>query len=87
MTGYHPDFEFLERQGIRLDPETRRPQINPDTLETNVPGIYVAGVIVGGFKNLRHLHRKRPLPRPPNISAMTGKGKLHEAAPVAPPGE
>ena len=37
MTGYHPDFDFLEEQGIRLDPETRRPEVNPDTLETNVP--------------------------------------------------
>jgi thioredoxin reductase (NADPH) len=50
MTGYHPDFEFLEQQGIRLDPETRRPQVNPDSLETNVPGIYVAGVVVGGLR-------------------------------------
>src|ERR1039458_4654428 len=33
LTGYHPDFSFLERQGIKLDPETCRPQVNPDTLE------------------------------------------------------
>ncbi len=48
MTGYHPDFTFLERQGIRLDPETRRPEVNSETLETNRAGIYVAGVVVGG---------------------------------------
>src|SRR5208282_5068335 len=48
MTGYHPDFEFLKAQGIELDAKTQRPAINPDTLETNVPGLYVAGVIVGG---------------------------------------
>ena len=48
MTGYHPDFSFLERQGIELDPETRRPKVNSETLETNRPGIYVAGVVVGG---------------------------------------
>jgi thioredoxin reductase (NADPH) len=48
MTGYNPDFEFLKRQGIRLDPVTQKPELNPETLETNVPGMYVAGVVVGG---------------------------------------
>jgi thioredoxin reductase (NADPH) len=48
LTGYQPDFAFLMRQGIRLDPKTQKPAVNPDTLETNVPGLYVAGVIVGG---------------------------------------
>jgi thioredoxin reductase (NADPH) len=48
MTGYNPDFEFLKRQGIRLDPTTQKPELNPETLETNVPGMYVAGVVVGG---------------------------------------
>jgi bacillithiol disulfide reductase len=48
LTGYQPDFAFLERQGIELDPKTQKPSVNPDTLETNVPGLYVAGVIVGG---------------------------------------
>ena len=48
LTGYRPDFAFLVRQGIQLDPATQKPAVNPDTLETNVPGLYVAGVIVGG---------------------------------------
>ena len=48
LTGYTPDFAFLKRQGIALDPRTQKPAVNPDTLETNVPGLYVAGVIVGG---------------------------------------
>ena len=48
MTGYNPDFEFLKRQGIRLDPVTQKPEINAETLETNGPGLYVAGVVVGG---------------------------------------
>jgi thioredoxin reductase (NADPH) len=48
LTGYQPDFAFLQRQGIELDPKTQKPAVNPDTLETNVPGLYVAGVIVGG---------------------------------------
>ena len=49
LTGYHPDFSFLERLGVRLDAENDRcPVCNPQTLESNVPGIYLAGVIVAG---------------------------------------
>ena len=87
MTGYHPDFEFLERQGIRLDPVTRRPQVNPDTLETNRPGVYVAGVVVGGLQTSDIFIENGRFRGRQIISAMTGKGKLHEDAPVAPPGE
>ncbi|MGA2481712.1 MAG: YpdA family putative bacillithiol disulfide reductase [Candidatus Acidiferrales bacterium] len=49
LTGYHPDFEFLEGLGIALDPKTRKPRVNPETLESNVPGIYLAGVVIGGL--------------------------------------
>ena len=48
MTGYHPDFEFLAAHGITLDPETRKPRTNPETFESETPGIYLAGVIVAG---------------------------------------
>lgn len=49
LTGYHPDFGFIERLGVQLDPENDRcPMVNPETLESNVPGIYLAGVIVAG---------------------------------------
>jgi thioredoxin reductase (NADPH) len=49
MTGYQPDTEFLERVGIVLDPDTRRPFSNAGTLESARPGIYLAGVIVAGM--------------------------------------
>ena len=48
LTGYHPDFEFLRQQGIALDPQTNKPAMNPETHESNVPGIYLAGVVIGG---------------------------------------
>jgi thioredoxin reductase (NADPH) len=48
LTGYEPDVAFLERMGIQVDPETRRPRHDPATFETNVPGLYVAGVICAG---------------------------------------
>lgn len=50
LTGYHPDFDFLRGQGIELDPQTNRPAMNPETHESNVPGIYLAGVVIGGNK-------------------------------------
>lgn len=48
LTGYHPDFEFIESLGVHLDPVTRKPALDPNTLESNVPGIHLAGVVIGG---------------------------------------
>jgi thioredoxin reductase (NADPH) len=50
MTGYHPDFDFLEELGVRFEGEDRLPVCDPETLESNVPGIYLAGVIVAGSR-------------------------------------
>ena len=50
MTGYKPDFELLKRLGI--DPgrlQSDLPVYNPDTMETNLPGLYLAGVVCGGI--------------------------------------
>jgi thioredoxin reductase (NADPH) len=49
MTGYHPDTEFLEQHGIYFDQETLRPRLNAETLESERPGVYLAGVLVGGM--------------------------------------
>jgi len=48
MTGYHPDFDFLTALGIDLDGADRCPACDPKSLESNVPGIYLAGVIIAG---------------------------------------
>lgn len=48
LTGYHPDFSFIESLGVQLDPDTRKPALDPNTLESNVPGIHLAGVVIGG---------------------------------------
>lgn len=48
MTGYHPDHAFLKTMGVEIDNETGRPFHNTDTMETNVSGIYIAGVISAG---------------------------------------
>ena len=48
LTGYHPDFDFIEGLGVVCAGEDRLPVCNKETLESNVPGIYLAGVIVAG---------------------------------------
>jgi thioredoxin reductase (NADPH) len=50
MTGYHPDFTFLQGLGVRFEGPDKLPVCNPETLESNVPGIYLAGVIVAGSR-------------------------------------
>ena len=51
MTGYQPDFSFLKKLGIELgDDEYKTPVHNPETMQTNIEGIYLAGVICGGLK-------------------------------------
>lgn len=50
MTGYQPNFSFLEKIGVKLqDNERKHPVYNPETQETNLPGVYLAGVICGGL--------------------------------------
>jgi thioredoxin reductase (NADPH) len=48
MTGYHPDHTFLTNMGIGIESRTGRPTFNPDTMETNVRGIFISGVIAAG---------------------------------------
>ena len=50
LTGYRPDFDFMTALGIRLTEPDCRPAVDPETLESNVPGIYLAGVIVAGMR-------------------------------------
>ena len=50
LIGYHPDFTFLASLGVESEGPDRLPICNPDSLESNVPGIYLAGVIVAGSR-------------------------------------
>ena len=49
MTGYRPDLTFLNAHGITFQPDTRKPKTNQDTLESQRPGVFLAGVIVAGM--------------------------------------
>lgn len=48
MTGYHPDHSFIRAMGVSIDYETGRPFFNAETMETNVEGLFIAGVIAAG---------------------------------------
>lgn len=49
MTGYQPDFQFLQKMGVKLQGNRKIPAHDVDTMETNVPGLYLAGVVCGGL--------------------------------------
>jgi thioredoxin reductase (NADPH) len=49
LTGYHPDFDLLRNAGVRIDPVTCRPECHSETRASNVPGLYLAGVIIAGM--------------------------------------
>lgn len=51
LTGYRPDNDWLEQCGVKLsDDGLKKPQHHPETMETNVPGLYLAGVVCGGME-------------------------------------
>jgi len=49
MTGFAPSVELLRETGVPIDPVTGIPSHNPETLETPVPGVFIAGVVVAGY--------------------------------------
>ncbi len=48
LTGFRPDRQFLSKTGVLMDEESDRPVFDPETMETNVKGLYVAGVVASG---------------------------------------
>ena len=84
LTGYHPDFDFLTALGVRIEGKDRLPVCDADCLESNVPGIYLAGVIVAGSRTneifiengrfhgrqiAEDLKRKLPAKKEPEVAA------------------
>jgi len=49
MTGYKPNFDLLKKWGLNLSEGKFIPEYNPETMETNLPGVYLAGVVCGGM--------------------------------------
>lgn len=66
MTGYRPDADLLQKIGIKLNGEAFIPELKPETFETNVEGIYMAGSVVGGEETAKIFiengrHHARPI--------------------------
>ena len=51
LIGFQPDADLLTRFGVKVDPTSLAPMHDPDTYETNVPGLYVAGAVIAGKNN------------------------------------
>jgi thioredoxin reductase (NADPH) len=80
LTGYEQDATLFERCGVELEGEERRPVFDPRTMETNIPGLYVAGTATAGsqrrarvFIETSHVHASRI------ARAITGRGSAGEA--------
>ncbi|WP_149304735.1 YpdA family putative bacillithiol disulfide reductase [Pareuzebyella sediminis] len=77
LTGYMPNFEFLQNLGIALsDDEKRLPQYNPETMETNIPGLYLAGVICGGMETHKWFIENSRIHAPMIIDAIKNKAAI-----------
>ena len=53
LTGYHPDYSFLEPLGLTFEGPERAPVVDPDTMESTRPGVYLAGTVCGGYATSR----------------------------------
>jgi thioredoxin reductase (NADPH) len=50
LTGFQPDLSLFEMAGVELEGTSRTPRVNPETMETNIPGLYVAGTAAAGYQ-------------------------------------
>ncbi len=74
LTGYKPNFAFLEKLGIQLsEDEKRLPQYNQETMETNIDGLYLAGVICGGMETHKWFIENSRIHAPMIISSILTK--------------
>jgi thioredoxin reductase (NADPH) len=53
LTGYYPDASLLRQAGADVDEDTLKPRLDLETLETNVPGLFVAGAVASGRETSR----------------------------------
>ena len=80
LIGYHPDAAFLRSMGIEVHPQTMVPTHDPETLESNVPGIYLAGAVISGrmtnkiFIENGRFHGRQIFKHWPAASPLTASG-------------
>lgn len=77
LTGYMPNFEFLQNLGIALSDDAKRlPEYNPETMETNISGLYLAGVICGGMETHKWFIENSRIHAPMIIDAIKNKAPV-----------
>ncbi len=79
LTGYRPNFAFLEKLGIELSTDDKRlPQYNHETMETNINGLYLAGVICGGMETHKWFIENSRIHAPMIINSILKKKSKEE---------
>jgi thioredoxin reductase (NADPH) len=79
LTGYRPNFAFLEKLGIQLSADEKRlPTYDPETMETNVSGLFLAGVICGGMETHKWFIENSRIHAPIIIKAIKQKMQMAE---------
>ncbi|MEO0570811.1 MAG: YpdA family putative bacillithiol disulfide reductase [Bacteroidota bacterium] len=77
LTGYMPNFEFLQRLGIELSQDHKRlPSYNQETMETNIKGLYLAGVICGGMETHKWFIENSRIHAPMIIQSILDKSTI-----------
>lgn len=79
LTGYRPNFAFLEKLGIALSDDAKRlPNYDPETMETNIEGLFLAGVICGGMETHKWFIENSRIHAPIIMNAIKHKLELAE---------
>jgi thioredoxin reductase (NADPH) len=84
LTGYHPDFAFIESLGVKLDLKTKKPAMDLLTHESNVAGLYLAGVVIGGMKTSEIFIENGRFHGKQIVQAITGASPDEVSIPSAP---
>ena len=80
LTGYKPNFAFLEKLGIHLSKDEKRlPKYNQETMETNIDGLYLAGVICGGMETHKWFIENSRIHAPMIINSILSKTSLNNS--------
>ena len=74
MTGFAPNVDLLRDMGVPIDATTGIPAHDPNTLETSIPGVFIAGVVVAGIRCEQGVHRERAIPWGQDRGAVDGEG-------------
>ncbi len=81
LTGYKPNFKFLEKLGVNLSDDGKKiPEYNVETMESNVNGLYLAGVICGGMETHKWFIENSRVHAKMIIKNISAQGKNLEAS-------